>query len=256
MAQNFTTDVTQWQGVDEEPTAGSDNLVKSGGVERTTVAINQKSKTFYITDSDNNIIAKVDKDGVHSVDFKIGANGISVSSALSNVVAQISEAVNAEEERAKAVEATKLNAILTDSAFYFTDSNGYVIAKIDANGVHSVNIDETPNIINNNRLLITDNDGYIICKIDKDGVHSAQSKHSVACMVLSESYYPTSAPTRDSDGNVIHAEVMFETGIAGSISITYTNGNSSSVAVVYGDYNYKITINRDANGNVETVNVQ
>ena len=32
MAQNFTTDTTQWQGVDDEPTAGSDNLVKSGGV--------------------------------------------------------------------------------------------------------------------------------------------------------------------------------------------------------------------------------
>ena len=32
MAQNFTTDVTQWQGVDDEPTVGSDNLVKSGGV--------------------------------------------------------------------------------------------------------------------------------------------------------------------------------------------------------------------------------
>ena len=34
MAQNFTTDTTQWQGVDDEPTAGSDNLVKSGGVEK------------------------------------------------------------------------------------------------------------------------------------------------------------------------------------------------------------------------------
>jgi hypothetical protein len=32
MAQNFTTDVTQWQGVDDEPTAGSKNLVTSGGV--------------------------------------------------------------------------------------------------------------------------------------------------------------------------------------------------------------------------------
>ena len=32
MAQNFTTDITQWQSVDDEPTAGSDNLVKSGGV--------------------------------------------------------------------------------------------------------------------------------------------------------------------------------------------------------------------------------
>ena len=32
MAQNFTTDVTQWQGVDDEPTDGSKNLVESGGV--------------------------------------------------------------------------------------------------------------------------------------------------------------------------------------------------------------------------------
>ena len=32
MAQNFTTDVTQWQGVDEEPTAGSENLVESWGI--------------------------------------------------------------------------------------------------------------------------------------------------------------------------------------------------------------------------------
>jgi len=32
MADSFTTDVTQWQGVDDTPTAGSNNLVKSGGV--------------------------------------------------------------------------------------------------------------------------------------------------------------------------------------------------------------------------------
>ena len=32
MAQNFTTDTTQWQGVDNEPTAGSQNLATSGGV--------------------------------------------------------------------------------------------------------------------------------------------------------------------------------------------------------------------------------
>ena len=32
MAQNFTTDVIKWQSVDDEPTIGSDNLVKSGGV--------------------------------------------------------------------------------------------------------------------------------------------------------------------------------------------------------------------------------
>ena len=33
MANSFTTDVTQWQSVDDKPTAGSENLVESGGVE-------------------------------------------------------------------------------------------------------------------------------------------------------------------------------------------------------------------------------
>lgn len=32
MSNTFNTTVTNWQGVDKEPTAGSDNLVKSGGV--------------------------------------------------------------------------------------------------------------------------------------------------------------------------------------------------------------------------------
>ena len=32
MAQNFTTDVTQWQGVDKNPTAGSHNFTESGGI--------------------------------------------------------------------------------------------------------------------------------------------------------------------------------------------------------------------------------
>ena len=32
MSDTFNTTVANWQGVDDEPTAGSDNLVKSGGV--------------------------------------------------------------------------------------------------------------------------------------------------------------------------------------------------------------------------------
>lgn len=39
MAKNFTTDVTQWQGVDDEPTAGSQNLVTSGGVNRAILEV-------------------------------------------------------------------------------------------------------------------------------------------------------------------------------------------------------------------------
>ena len=34
MAQNFTTDVSKWQGVDDKPTAESQNLITSGAVEK------------------------------------------------------------------------------------------------------------------------------------------------------------------------------------------------------------------------------
>ena len=62
MADEFSTTVTDWQGVDDEPTAGSDNLVKSGGIQsklsviskdlnNTTVnAIGRKETTLSIND--------------------------------------------------------------------------------------------------------------------------------------------------------------------------------------------------------------
>ena len=149
----------------------------------------------------------------------------------------------------------KLDKNIASDALYITDLNGYIIFKIDKDGIHAPNLSENGEV-NSDNITIQDKNGYIVVRIDKDGIHSAKDKHAVACMVLSESYYPIAAPTRDSDGNITYVEVMFETGIEGSLSITYIDGNSSSVAVVYGNYNYTITINRDGDGNVETVNVQ
>lgn len=51
-ADEFTTDVDKWQGVDDEPTAGSDNLVKSGGVAKisqNTLVTNLENKAVGIT---------------------------------------------------------------------------------------------------------------------------------------------------------------------------------------------------------------
>lgn len=269
-----------------------------------------ESNTFYVTDSNGYVIAKIDKDGVHSVDFKVGENDTSLIEALGNVTGQITQAVSAEkllreqgdaslagflaveENRAKSEEAKKLNAIINDNAFYFTDANGYIVAKIDANGVHSVNIDENPNVINDkeivvtdsngyiivridstgihsvnineseegnqindNKIIITDSNGYIVARVDSSGIHSVKDKHAVACMVLGENYYPIATPTRDSEGNILHAEVMFATGVAGEINISYADGLSSLVAINYGTCTYTITINRDSEGNVSTVSV-
>lgn len=128
------------------------------------------------------------------------------------------------------------------------------------NGVAWVNVDgsdvnEQDNVIDDKVLRFTDADGYIVVKIDKNGVHSVKDKDAVACMVLSESYYPTAAPTRDGSGNITNASVMFETGVSGTLDITYTNGYSTEIEVAYGNNNYDITITRDANNRVETVSV-
>ena len=40
MANAFTTDITQWQGVDEEPAPNSNNLVKSGGIFSSKTVVN------------------------------------------------------------------------------------------------------------------------------------------------------------------------------------------------------------------------
>ena len=65
MANTFTTDITQWQGVDSEPTTGSKNLVESGGVDakikEITPAESRDGEGFY--DENNNWGAKLDKDG-------------------------------------------------------------------------------------------------------------------------------------------------------------------------------------------------
>ena len=58
MAQNFTTDVTQWQGVDSEPTAGSRNLVESGGVYNAIPLLYQKTVSYSHTSKGGKTVAK------------------------------------------------------------------------------------------------------------------------------------------------------------------------------------------------------
>lgn len=173
---------------------------------------------LYLTDASQNIIAQIDSDGISTIDVKVkvGRELVSVKSLLST----LSESIATEQARAETEESKKLDHTLSDKEF-----------------------------------IITDAEGNIIVKVDKDGIHSAMSKHAVACMVLGEYYYPTSAPTRDSSGNVTHAEVMFGTGVAGSVDITYSGLNAVQVLAHYGNYTYTVTIQRDENGDVEIVSV-
>ena len=183
------------------------------------------SDTFYITDSNGNIIAQIDADGVSSVDVKVKVDGEPVSvksllSTLSGDISTVAGSVVTEKNRAETEEAKKLDHTLAD-----------------------------------NKFIITDSDGNIIFKVDATGAHSAQDKHAVACMVLGEYYYPTATPTRDGNGNITHAAIMYGTGVEGTVDITYSGGNATQVIAGYGNYSYTISIQRDASGNVELVTV-
>lgn len=80
MAQNFTTDVTQWQGVDEEPIAGSDNLITSGSVYNVNKTLQEEIdplldeiKTSYLSPINSNIysdkIIQLKKDVIYTFTF-------------------------------------------------------------------------------------------------------------------------------------------------------------------------------------------
>ena len=76
MADTFNTTVTNWQGVDDEPTAGSDNLVKSGGVFYSNI-VPQMSKDYVNIIKNkgyNNQREVVDYDGFYLIDITLKGN--------------------------------------------------------------------------------------------------------------------------------------------------------------------------------------
>ena len=85
------TDPTNWQGVDENPTLGSKNLVESGGVHKVEYYINEKYQGFINTDKWADIgtgnryysIIPIDINKGETVIIKGSANGTSVVCLLS-----------------------------------------------------------------------------------------------------------------------------------------------------------------------------
>ena len=170
MAQNFTTDVTQWQGVDDEPTAGSKNLVESGGVEKQVSPLKETLRTgkqldsFYITDLEGNVVARINASGIQAVEFLI-KNGTTLTELLNgkvNVVAgkglSTNDYTTTDKDKLSALPTNQeLQTILSEKAsevdleevksivksdyndeFYITDADGYIILKATANGVEYV----------------------------------------------------------------------------------------------------------------------
>lgn len=128
-------------GIDAEPTAGSDNLVKSEGVyEKTNKKLDKDSKevsvvadksdTFFITDSSGYIIATIDANGIHSVNVNQMSIDIKELSdnmeMLSNLVATLFD--------------SEVESIISDksSEFIVIDKRGYIGLRVSSRGVEGV----------------------------------------------------------------------------------------------------------------------
>lgn len=172
MTTYFSTSKMDWQGVDDEPTAGSDNLVKSGGVKeelrkKVNVINDSESKLtdnsdgFYFTDKSGNVIAKITDNGLQAIKFlnKDGGEIDETYNEIKEDIARLNETDNEIKEelvlnktdvdnRLTEIEKTKVSIdnnhsetkILDNSdGFYFTDKNYNIIAKITDNGLQSIN---------------------------------------------------------------------------------------------------------------------
>lgn len=169
-------------GIDEEPTAGSDNLVKSGGVATYTLEkINEQDErlklflkydnendTLYVTDSDGYVVLKVDASGLSTTDIKIKYDNelITVAELIYLMNSPLRDNIN----RISASLQKLLYAFNTDyqfdDAFIVTDNNGYIALKLDRDGIHFVNNIST----NSDEFVVTDKLGYVGFKVDKDGI--------------------------------------------------------------------------------------
>ena len=71
MSTNWSITENDWQGVDDEPTAGSDNLVKSGGVYNSTptVANSSTESDLDISDEHGNVIMRLKNGHIQTQKF-------------------------------------------------------------------------------------------------------------------------------------------------------------------------------------------
>ena len=148
MATSFSTTESDWQGVDDEPTAGSGNLVKSGGVykkisqkvsknEDGITVVSDDSDTFYVIDSVGHVITKIDKTGIYSPNI----NDISENlSSLSTDVTTLSTDVTTFANLVASIFNAEVENIFSDNSdnFLVVDKRGYIGLRVSNRGVEGV----------------------------------------------------------------------------------------------------------------------
>lgn len=180
MATAFSTTESDWQGVDDEPTSGSDNLVNSGGVFETL--LNYAEFVQYNTDREttrlsvprakrkngrilcyieNNelIIEMFIGSTINDSSWKNGQNWISKEDDF-KFVDGASVEIKQYNIQLKSVDKTINNIIVSRIAPYYSDENYYLVCKID--GTDAVAL----LTIGHNELTLTAGSKSIVICID------------------------------------------------------------------------------------------
>lgn len=164
MAQNFTTDVTQWQEVDEEPVAGSNNLIKSGGVyESIPRNTNKISTKIFVIDKYGNVI--VDLSGGAVKTKKFDSEDINVRL---NTIAQQIEDLN---DRIQDIGELSVSNNLGNKRLLFEDSDGNVVIELYNGAIKTKAFDSKSlpsfKYDNSNDISICDEFGNVVLSVKK-----------------------------------------------------------------------------------------
>lgn len=177
---NPFTNVDNWQGVDDVPTAGSDNLVKSGGVESVINTINGKvtelknavqdleDDTLYVADQEGNVVVKVDNNGIKATDVIVPDGEEDV---------HLLEKIKEVEENIPALDIdSQLELKDGSDELLVCDNEGNTVLKVDKKGTKTTDIDtkhlnESNLKLYKDKFYLSDKNGYVVFMVDKDGIH-------------------------------------------------------------------------------------
>ena len=180
MSDTFNTTVVNWQGVDDKPTAGSDNLVNSGGVANKLAELDERTEKkimaadmvngFVVVDNAGNIAFRYDKNGFNAAkvhkEFVNVLEGKGVSTASKSIY---------------------------ENGFYLTDNHGNTVLKYDEEGLDIVQLSDHIKYLVGTAVTysggyhITDKKGNVALKYEDNGLDVAKiSSHFLSLINLAE----------------------------------------------------------------------
>ena len=134
-------DVTSKETIEEAlgytPANPDDIVIDYNELENAPSIMEDGTGILYIVDEQNNIVAYIDAEGIHTVAVDINGEPALTNSAIENIYAKKSELFNKDYN-------SLINAPITnegvDARFIITDNNGNIIVAIDENGLTTTNV--------------------------------------------------------------------------------------------------------------------